>query len=145
MDNPTRLEPSAARDEVADDDRRNLTQPGGVPGFSVADRVLGLEHDMRALQLRQRERETAVDGRLREGAEAVSDLRAAVAPKPLSLVKFLPTLIDGVLSLLGFVWAAAQYPSRREFETLKADLSAIRLEQVQTTAKLDLILKGIKP
>jgi hypothetical protein len=134
-----------ARNEGTGDDGRNLTQPGGVPGFSVADRVLGLEHDMRAMQLRQRERDTAVDGRLREGAEAFSQLRAAVAPKPLSLVKFLPTLIVGVLSLLGFVWAAAQYPSRREFEAVKADLSAIRMEQVQTTAKLDIILKGIKP
>ena len=138
----------AVPQEANDDERRSLTQPGGHPGFSLPERVLGLEYSLATLERHQRERETATETRLREGAESFSELRRAVAPKPMSLVKMLPVLVVAVLSLLGFVWAAARYPDRHEFDTklntVQADISAIRLEQVQTTIKLDMLLKGAK-
>jgi hypothetical protein len=135
--------------ESADDDRRSLTSPGGMPGFSLPDRVLALELALTSAERRQREKEAATDARLREGAEAFSDLRKAIAPKPMSLVKILPVLVVGVLSLLGFVWAAARYPDRHEFDTkinsVQTDVAAMRLELAQTTWKLDTLLKGMKP
>ena len=134
--------------EAVDDERRSLTSPGGLPGFSLPDRVLALEMSLNAWERRQRDKDATTELRLREGAESFSELRRAVAPKPLSLVKMLPVLVVAVLSLLGFVWAAARYPDRHEFDTklntVQADISAIRLEQVQTTIKLDMLLKGAK-
>ena len=131
--------------EAVDDERRSLTQPGGLPGQSIYDRVVGLEYESRI----RREKDAALELRLREGAEAFSELRRAVAPKPLSLVKILPVLVVAVLSLLGFVWAAARYPDRREFDTkinsVQADVAAMRLELAQTAIKLDMLLKGAKP
>ena len=139
----------AVPQEANDDERRSLTQPGGHPGFSLPDRVLALEMSLNAWERRQRDKDATTELRLREGAESFSELRRAVAPKPMSLVKMLPVLVVAVLSLLGFVWAAARYPDRHEFDTklntVQADISAIRLEQVQTTIKLDMLLKGAKP
>ena len=66
--------------EAVDDERRSLTQPGGHPGFSLPDRVLGLEYSLATFERHQRERETATETRLREGAESFSELRRAVAP-----------------------------------------------------------------
>ena len=132
---------------VVDDDEpeRSYTRPGGIPGQSIQDRVLGLEVEWRL----QRAKDAALEGRLREGAESFGELRRAVAPKPLSLVKILPVLIVAVLSLLGFVWAAARYPDRSEFDakinSMQADVAAMRLELAQTTWRLDALLKGLKP
>jgi hypothetical protein len=135
--------------EAVDDERRSLTSPGGLPGFSLPDRVLALEMSLNAWERRQRDKDIATESRLREGAESFSELRRAVAPKPLSLVKILPVLIVAMLSLLGFVWAAARYPDRREFDTkinsVQTDVAAMRLELAQTTIKLDMLLKGAKP
>jgi hypothetical protein len=135
--------------EQLQDEPRSLTRPGGMTGFSLPDRVLALEIALNSAERRQREKEAATDARLREGAEAFSDLRKAIAPKPMSLVKILPVLVVGVLSLLGFVWAAARYPDRHEFDTkinsVQTDVAAMRLELAQTTWKLDALLKGLKP
>jgi hypothetical protein len=131
--------------EAGDEDRRHLTLPGGLPGQTVQDRVLFIE-------FWQRE----IERRLGEGVKqfgeikiAVNDLQQAVRPKPLSVMKFLPVLVVGTLSLLGFVWAAARYPDRHEFDTkintVQTDVAAMRLEQAQITGKLDMLLRGAKP
>jgi len=143
------MDEGAIPTEAIDEPARSLTQPGGMSGLSLPERVLALGIALNSLERRQREKEATTDARLREGAEAFSDLRKAIAPKPMSLVKILPVLVVGVLSLLGFVWAAARYPDRHEFDTkinsVQTDVAAMRLELAQTTWKLDALLKGIKP
>ena len=137
--------------EAVDDERRSLTQPGGLPGQSLHDRVVGLEYEWRL----RREKDVALESRLRDGAQAFSDLRAAVAPKPLSLAKVWLPLAAIVLTLLGFVWAAARYPDRREFDakinSTQSDVAGMRVELAKIAAQLDMaatiraILKEGKP
>ena len=127
--------------EAIDEPARSLTRPGGLPGFTVQERVLGLEWWR-----------LEVERRLAAGVNQFTETKQALGalqPKPRSFVSMLPFLIPVIILAGTMLWQAARYPDRREFDTklqtVQNDLSAIRLEQVQTTAKLDLILKGIKP
>jgi hypothetical protein len=136
---------------VVDDERRSLTQPGGLPGQSIYDRVVGLEYELRL----RREKDLALEARLREGAQAFSDLRKAVAPQPLTLGKVWLPLAAIAITLLGFVWAAARYPDRHEFDakinSTQSDVATMRVELAKIAAQLDMaatiraILKESKP
>ena len=134
---PSLDDQGAIPDEVADGPARNLTRPGGVPGTTVADRVLGLEW----WRLEVERRLTAGVAQFTELKSAVNDLR----PKPRSFVSMLPFLIPMIILAGTMLWQAARYPDRREFESVKTELAAIRLEQAQSTAMLNLLVKGAKP
>ena len=123
---------------AVDDEQRSLTQPGGLPGQSLHDRVVGLEYEWRL----RREKDAALEVRLREGAQSFADLRQAVAPKPLTLGKvWLPLTAIGI-TLLGFVWAAARYPDRHEFDAkinaTQADVATMRVELAKISAQLEM-------
>ena len=112
---------------------------------------MGLEVEWRL----QRAKDAALEGRLREGAESFGELRRAVAPKPLTLSKVWLPLASLVLVLLGFVWAAARYPDRHEFDakinSTQSDVATMRVELAKIAAQLDMaatiraILKESKP
>jgi hypothetical protein len=131
----------AIPDEVADDPARHLTRPGGVPGATVYDRVLGLEFWR-----------LEVERRLHDGVSQFTDIKSEVnrlQPKPRSFTSMLPFLIPVVILAGTMLWQAARYPDRREFDaklnTVQTDVAAIRLEQAQIAIKLDMILKGRLP
>ncbi len=131
----------AIPDELADEPERKLTRPGGVPGATVYDRVLGLEFWR-----------LEVERRLHEGVATFEGIKrevGALQPKPRSFLSMLPFLIPVVILAGTMLWQAARYPDRREFDaklnTVQADVAAIRLEQAQSTIKLDLLLKGRGP
>ena len=131
----------AIPDELTDGPARSLTRPGGVPGATVYDRVLGLEFWR-----------LEVERRLHEGVATFEGIKrevGALQPKPRSFLSMLPFLIPVVILAGTMLWQAARYPDRREFDaklnTVQADVAAIRLEQAQATIKLDLLLKGRNP
>lgn len=94
-------------------------------------------------------RDEAVERRLAEGVQTFTDIRTelrAMSPKPLSTWKVIGFILGPVLALLvlvgGFIWQAAKYPDRSEFEDAKkqigevqtrltVDISAFKVEQVQ--------------
>ena len=135
-------ETGAIPERATDDPERSFTRPGGVPGQSIQDRVVGLEYEIRMIERQRRERELAIDARLREGAESFGDLRKAVAPKPLSMIQVLPAAVAIVLALLSFAWAAGRYPDRKEFDaklnSTQADVSAMRVELTRIAAQWDM-------
>jgi len=120
-----------------DEAERSITRPGGIPGSSLPDRVLGLEWWR-----------VEVERRLGTGVAQFTELKSAVnalQPKPRSFLSMLPFLVPVIILAGTMLWQAARYPDRKEFEAVRAELWQIRLEQVQSSAKLDLILKGAKP
>ena len=123
--------------QATDDEGRTLTRPGGLPGFTLQDRVLGLEWWR-----------LEIERRLVAGVTQFTELKngiGALQPKPRSFVSILPFLIPVIILAGTMLWQAARYPDRREFESLKTELSAIRVEQAQTSAKLDLLVRESKP
>ena len=144
-------EEGAIPEHATDDPERSFTRPGGIPGQTLQDRVLGLEVEWRL----QRAKDAALEGRLREGAESFGELRRAVAPKPLALSTVIVPIVAIVSTLLGFVWAAARYPDRHEFDAkinaTQADVATMRVELAKIAAQLEMaatiraILKEGKP
>ena len=139
-------DPAAVSEQIQDEPLRRLTRPGGLPLTAVScqgvhDRVLGMEFWR-----------LEVERRLSAGVSQFTELRnsmSALQPKPRSFTSMLPFLIPVVILAGTMLWQAARYPDRREFDaklnTVQADVAAIRLEQAQSTIKLDLLLKGRNP
>ena len=81
-------EQGAIPDELTDGPARSLTRPGGVPGATVYDRVLGLEFWR-----------LEVERRLHEGVATFEGIKrevGALQPKPRSFLSMLPFLIPGI-------------------------------------------------
>ena len=139
-------DPAAVSEQIQDEPIRRLTRPGGLPLTAVScqgvhDRVLGMEFWR-----------LEVERRLHEGVATFEGIKrevGALQPKPRSFLSMLPFLIPVVILAGTMLWQAARYPDRREFDaklnTVQADVAAIRLEQAQSTIKLDMLLKGRGP
>jgi len=99
--------------------------------------------------LRVEVQQESIDKRLREGAESFSTLRKSIdevhekiKPKPVPTWKVVAVAITALALLGGWVWQAAQYPDRDEFEAVRQETSAIKIEQVRIQADLRAMRDG---
>jgi hypothetical protein len=96
-------------------------------------------------------RQEEIDKQLHEGAEsfvsirkAIDDVQDQVRPKPVPTWKIVAVAITAMALLGGWVWQAAQYPNRDEFEAVRAETSEIKMEQVRIQADLRAMREGQK-
>jgi len=87
-----------------------------------------------------------VETRLDKGAQAFSDirnehqqLRDAVAPKPTPTWKVIAVGLTVITLLAGWVWQAAKYPNRDEFDTVRREVNTLKLDQVKIQKDIESI------
>lgn len=85
----------------------------------------------------------AIEKRLREGAAAfasvrdsIDDVREQIKPKPVPTWKVIAASLSALALIGGWIWQAAQYPNRDEFEAVRSESAAIKIEQVRIQADL---------
>ena len=103
-------------------------------------RRIARESDDVGVRLRLYEERT--DARLHAGSETMAQLKEQIAeltPKPRSAWPYVTFGFMAVLALAGWIWQAARYPERAEFEQMRRDLG----QRIDTTNSklLDLVLE----
>lgn len=84
-----------------------------------------------------------VNERLDRGAATFSDLRRAtelLTPKPTPPWKIVGIVVTVAVLLAGWVWQAAKYPNRDEFNSVREEVGILKIEQVKMQADIDAIV-----
>lgn len=125
-----------------DDDNHDSDQ--GAPLHVDQDLTGGFKGSVAASFAKVDERIKNINHRLAEGAQkmATHDSRLdALNPKPIGKLALASFIMAVVVTIGGFVWAAATYPTRAEFMDVKNRLEqkVIDLTQVQHDAQRDVV------